>query len=161
MHDCDSFRNFRARPNYNKLTSMEMGLFEEIRTHYLLGLFKTLVSKLDRTYTQRLRDIINNSWRQHAAKLYLCGLTPTILRGRRIQFTGNCWRAKQELESDLLLRNLAVVWDDLVLILTSYVIKLMTQNAALMTLFLPYAPIPPLYKRQISQFSDGYETFSE
>ena len=69
-------------------------------------LTKTLESKLDGTYTRMLRAVLNISWRHHPTKLQLYGHIPpisTILRERRMRFAGHCWRAKQELASDLLL----------------------------------------------------------
>ena len=69
-------------------------------------LTKSLESKLDGTYTRMLRAILNISWRQHPTKSQLYGPMPdisTILCERRMHFAGHCWRAKQELASDLLL----------------------------------------------------------
>ena len=69
-------------------------------------LTKTLESKLDGTYTRMLRAVLNISWMQHPTKSQLYGPIPaisTILRERRMRFAGHCWRAKQELASDLLL----------------------------------------------------------
>ena len=69
-------------------------------------LTETLESKLDGTYTRMLRAVLNISWRHHPTKLQLYGHIPpisTILRERRMRFAGHCWRAKQELASDLLL----------------------------------------------------------
>ena len=69
-------------------------------------LTKTLRSKLDGTYTRMLRAVLNISWRQHPTIAQLYGELPKIteiLRERRMKFAGHCWRAKQELASDLLL----------------------------------------------------------
>ncbi len=69
-------------------------------------LTKSLESKLDGTYTRMLRAVLNISWRQHPTKSQLYGSIPdisTILCERRMRFAGHCWRAKQELASDLLL----------------------------------------------------------
>ena len=69
-------------------------------------LTKTLESKLDGTYTRMLRAVLNISWRQHPTIAQLYGELPKIteiLRERRMKFAGHCWRAKQELASDLLL----------------------------------------------------------
>ena len=69
-------------------------------------LTKTLESKLDGTYTRMLRAVLNISWIQHPTKSQLYGPIPAIskiLRERRMRFAGHCWRAKQELASDLLL----------------------------------------------------------
>ena len=70
------------------------------------SLTKSLESKLDRTYNGILRAILNIFWRQHPTKLQLRGPIPdisTIFRERRMRFAGHCWRAKQELASELLL----------------------------------------------------------
>ena len=70
------------------------------------SLINSLESKLDGTYNLMLRAILNISWRQHSTKLQLHGPIldiSTILREQRMRFTGHCWRAKQELASDLLL----------------------------------------------------------
>jgi len=57
-------------------------------------------------YSKVLRSALNLSWRQHPTKQQLYGPIPpltSILRKRKICFVGHCWRAKQELISDLLL----------------------------------------------------------
>ena len=67
---------------------------------------KTLEARLDGAYTRMLRDVLNISWRRHPTKAQLYGFIPPIsdiLRERRLRFAGHCWRAKQELASDLLL----------------------------------------------------------
>ncbi|CAM1310925.1 Uncharacterised protein r2_g2127 [Pycnogonum litorale] len=67
---------------------------------------KTLESKLDGTYTRMLRAILNISWRTHPPKQQLYGKSPPIsdiLQQRPMRFAGHCWRAKQELASNLLL----------------------------------------------------------
>ena len=69
-------------------------------------LTKYLESKLDGTYTRMLRAILNISWREHPTKEQLYGPIPAIskiLREGRMRFAGHCWRAKQELASDLLM----------------------------------------------------------
>ncbi|CAM1308473.1 Uncharacterised protein r2_g1841 [Pycnogonum litorale] len=69
-------------------------------------LTKTLESKLDGTYTRMLTAILNISWRRHPTKQQLYGKSPPIsdiLQQRRMRFAGHCWRAKQELASDLLI----------------------------------------------------------
>ena len=53
-----------------------------------------------------LRAILNISWREHPTKEQLYGPIPAIskiLREHRMRFAGHCWRAKQELASDLLM----------------------------------------------------------
>ena len=71
------------------------------------SLTKSPESKLDTTYNRMLRAI-RNIWRQHPTKVQLHGPIPdisTILRERRMHFAGHCWREKQELASELLLRS--------------------------------------------------------
>ena len=68
------------------------------------SLTKSLESKLDTTYNRMLRAILNIFWRQHLTKVQLHGPIPdisTILRERRMHFAGHCWRAKQQLASEL------------------------------------------------------------
>ena len=69
-------------------------------------LTKTLEARLDGTYTHMLRAVLNISWKKHPTKKQLYGNLPTIsdiIRERRMRFAGHCWRAKQELASDVLL----------------------------------------------------------
>ena len=61
---------------------------------------------IDGNYTRMLRAILNKSWQQHLTrhKLYghLLPITKTI-PARRTRHTGNCWRSKDKLISDVLL----------------------------------------------------------
>ena len=69
-------------------------------------LTKQLEKKLDGNYTRMLRAILNKSWRQHTTKHQLYGHLPPItktIRVRRIRLTGDCWRSRDELISDVLL----------------------------------------------------------
>lgn len=71
-------------------------------------LTKYLESKLDGdgTYTRMLRAILNISWREHPTKEQLYGPIPAIskiLREHQMRFAGHCWRARQELASELLM----------------------------------------------------------
>ena len=66
----------------------------------------SLESKLDGTYNRMLRALLNIFWRQNPTKVQLRGPISdiaTILRERRMHFAGHCWRAKQELASELVL----------------------------------------------------------
>ena len=70
-------------------------------------LTKRLEKKLDGNYTRMLRAILNKSWRQHPTKHQLCGHLPSItktIKVRRTRHTGHCWRSRDELISDVLLR---------------------------------------------------------
>ena len=66
-----------------------------------------LEKKLDGNYTRMLRTILNKSWQQHPIRHQLYGhllpITKTI-RARRTRHAGHCWRSKDELISDVLLR---------------------------------------------------------
>ena len=70
-------------------------------------LTKRLEKKLDGNYTTMLRAILNKSWRQHPTKQQLYGhiapITKTI-KVRRTRHAGYCWRSRDELISDVLLR---------------------------------------------------------
>ena len=70
-------------------------------------LTKRLEKKLDCNYTRMLRTILNKSWRQHPTRHQLYGHLPPItktIQVRRTRHAGHCWRRKDELGSDLLLR---------------------------------------------------------
>ena len=63
--------------------------------------------KLDSNYIRMLRAILNKSWRQHPTKQRLFGHLPPItktIQVRRTRRAGHCWRSKDELISDILLR---------------------------------------------------------
>ena len=54
-----------------------------------------------------LRAILNKSWGQHPTKHQLYGHLPPItktIQGRRTRHAGRCWKSKDELISDVLLR---------------------------------------------------------
>ena len=71
-------------------------------------LTKQMEKKLDDNYTRMLRAILNKSWRQHPTKQQLYGHLPLItktIKVRRTRHTGNCWRSRDELISDVLLWN--------------------------------------------------------
>ena len=70
-------------------------------------LTKRLEKKLDGNYTRMLRVILNKSWRQHPTRRQLYGHLPPItktIQVRRARHAGHCWRSKDELVSDVLLR---------------------------------------------------------
>ena len=57
-----------------------------------------------------LRAILNKSWRQHPTRHELYGHLPPItktMQVRRTRHAGHCWRSKDELISDILLRTAA------------------------------------------------------
>ena len=70
-------------------------------------LTKRLEKKLDGNYTRMFRAVLNKSWQQHPTRHQLYGhllpITKTI-QVRRTRQTGHCWRSKDELISDVLLR---------------------------------------------------------
>ena len=71
-------------------------------------LTKRMEKKLDGNYTRMQRAILNKSWRQHATKQqpysHLPPITKTI-KIRRTKHAGHCWRSRDELISDVILRN--------------------------------------------------------
>ena len=69
-------------------------------------LTKRMEKKLDGNYKRMLRAILNKSWRQHPNKHQLYGYLPPITKNfqvRRTRHTGNFWRSRDELISDVLL----------------------------------------------------------
>ena len=70
-------------------------------------LTKRLEKKLDGNYTRMLRAILNKSWRQHPTRHQLYGHLPPItktIQVRRTSHAEHCWKSKDELISDVLLR---------------------------------------------------------
>ena len=70
-------------------------------------LTKRVEKKLYDNYTRMLRAILNKSWRQHSTKQQLYGHLPPItetIKVRRTRHAGHCWRSRDELISDALLR---------------------------------------------------------
>ena len=70
-------------------------------------LTKRLEKRLDRNYTRILWAILNRSLRQHPTKQQLYGHLPPITKTiqiRRTRHAGHCWRSRDELISDVLLR---------------------------------------------------------
>ena len=70
-------------------------------------LTKQMKKKLDGNYTRMLRAILNNTWRQHPTKQKLYGHQPPITKAikiRRTRHAGYCWRSRDELISDEILR---------------------------------------------------------
>ena len=69
-------------------------------------LTKSLTKTLDGCYTRMLRAALNVSWKHYLTNKELYGpLTPisTTIRDRRLRFAGHCYRAKEELASDVIL----------------------------------------------------------
>ena len=57
--------------------------------------------------TRMLRAVLNKSWRQHPTRHQLYAHLPPItktIQVRRTRHAGHCWRSKDELISDVLLR---------------------------------------------------------
>ena len=70
-------------------------------------LTKRLEKKLDGNYTRMLWAILNKSWRQHPTRHQLYGHLPPItktIQVRRTRHVRHCWRSRDELISDVLLR---------------------------------------------------------
>ena len=70
-------------------------------------LTKRLEKKLDGNYTRMLRAILNKSLRKHPTRHQLYGHLPPItktIQVRRTRHAGHCWRSRDELRSDVLLR---------------------------------------------------------
>ena len=65
-------------------------------------LTKRLKKKLDGNYTRMLREILNESWRQHPKRHQLPPVTKTI-QVRRARHVGRCWRSKDGLIRNVLL----------------------------------------------------------
>ena len=70
-------------------------------------LTKQLEKNLHGNYTRMLRAILNKSWQQHPTRHQLYGhllpITKTI-QARLTRHAGHCWRSRDELISDVLLR---------------------------------------------------------
>ena len=67
---------------------------------------KELQDRLDGTYTRLLMRVQNLSWRDHPTKAQIYGRLPPIsvvVAQRRLRFAGHCYRAKDQLISDILL----------------------------------------------------------
>ena len=70
-------------------------------------LTKRLEKKLDDSYTRILRAILNKSWWQHPTRHQLYGHLAPIsktIQARRTWRAGHCWRSRDELISDVLLK---------------------------------------------------------
>ena len=69
-------------------------------------LSKKMEARLDGTYTRLLMRVQNISWKSHPTKKQIYGDLPSILsilKARRVQFAGHCFRAENEIISSLLL----------------------------------------------------------
>ena len=63
--------------------------------------------KLDGNNTKMLWAVLNKSWKKHPTKQQLYGHLPPItktIKVRRTRHVGHCWRSKDDLISDVLLR---------------------------------------------------------
>ena len=70
-------------------------------------LTKGLEKKLDGNYTRMLWAILDRSWQQHPTRRQLYGHLPPItktIQARWTRHAGHCWRSKDEIVSDVLLR---------------------------------------------------------
>ena len=105
---------YKRRLLFSDLTDkMKRSFFQAVVASILLygcttwTLTKRLEKKLDGNYTRMLRAILNKSWRQHPTRHQLYGhllpITKTI-QVRRTRHAGHCWRSRDELISDVLLR---------------------------------------------------------
>ena len=75
--------------------------------HTTSALTKRMKKKLDGNYTRMLRAVLNKSGRQHRTKQQLYSHLPSItktIQVRQTRHTGQFWRSKDELISDILLR---------------------------------------------------------
>ena len=73
---------------------------------HLMDANKVHGEKLIWTYARTLRNILNESWKQHPMKRQLyCHLLPISknVQIRRIRHARHCWRSKEDLISDILL----------------------------------------------------------
>ena len=76
-------------------------------------LIKRLEKKRDGNYTRMLQAILNKSWRQHPTKHQLYVHLPPIMKTIQVSQTrhaGHCWRSRDELISDVLLRTPTYGW---------------------------------------------------
>ena len=112
----------KARTAINRLSiiwksdltdKMKRSFFQAAVTSILLygcttwTLTKRLEKKLDGNYTRMLRAILNKSWRQHPTRHQLYGHQPPTtktIQVRRTRHAGHCWRSRDELIRDVLLR---------------------------------------------------------
>ena len=63
--------------------------------------------KRNGSYTRMLRVALNISWRDHMSNKDLYGKIPKFtdtIREQRLRISGHCWRSKNEVVSDVLLR---------------------------------------------------------
>ena len=70
-------------------------------------LAKRMEKKLDSNFTRMPRAILNKFCRQHPTKQRLYGYLPPItktIQVRRTRHAGHCWRSRNKLISDVLLR---------------------------------------------------------
>ena len=70
-------------------------------------LTKRTEKKLDGIYTRIRQAILNKSWSQHPTKPQLNSQLPPITKTIKVRWTrheGHCWRSRDEIISDVLLR---------------------------------------------------------
>ena len=68
---------------------------------------KCLEKKLDWNYSRMLHAVVNKSWKQHPTKQHLyshSSLISQTIQERQARHDGHCWRSKDKLISDILLR---------------------------------------------------------
>ena len=68
--------------------------------------YKTAGEEDKRQLHKKLREILNESWRQQPTRYQLYGHLPPItktIQVRRTRYAGHCWRSRDELIRDLLL----------------------------------------------------------
>ena len=69
-------------------------------------LSKRMEKRLDGVYTRLLMRVKHLSWKQHPTKIIIYGDLPpvsSIVRSKRVQFAGHCFRATSEIISPLVL----------------------------------------------------------
>ena len=67
---------------------------------------KYLKKILNGNYTRMLRAILNRYWKDHPNNKEIYGNIPDICTSiiqQRLRFSGNCWRSKLELASDVII----------------------------------------------------------
>ena len=66
----------------------------------------SLEKRLKGNYTRMMRAILNRSWKDHQNNKEIYGNIPDIctsIRQQRFRFSGNFWRSKLELASDVII----------------------------------------------------------
>ena len=76
-------------------------------------LTKCIEKKLDGNYTRMLRLILDKTWKQHLTKQGLYCHLPPIIKTIQVRWTrhvGHCWRSRDDLISDVLLKTSSHGW---------------------------------------------------